>query len=93
MKRILITGGAGYLGSVLSRKLLEKGYKVRVVDGLWYGKEPIAECLKNPNFELVQDDIRNLIVTVKALKEVDAASNATARTPEQVVQILEYVLS
>ncbi len=70
--RILVTGGAGYLGSVLLRKLLAKGYQVRTVDGLWYGKEPIADLLSNENFELIQDDIRNLVVTVKAMKDVDA---------------------
>jgi hypothetical protein len=40
---ILITGGAGYLGSTLSQKLLDKGHKVRVLDDLWYGKESIQE--------------------------------------------------
>ena len=70
--RILVTGGAGYLGSVLSRKLLAKGYQVRLIDALWYGKEPIEELMQNKNFELIEDDIRNLVVTVKALKDVDA---------------------
>ena len=50
---ILITGGAGYLGSTLSQKLLKKGHKVRILDDLWYGKESIQECLKNENFELI----------------------------------------
>ena len=72
MKKILITGGAGYLGSTLSRKLLDKGYKVDVFDALWYGKEPIKDCLENKNFRLINEDIRNLIPTVKALKNVDA---------------------
>ena len=70
--RILVTGGAGYLGSVLLRKLLAKGYQVRLIDALWYGKEPIEDLLPNKNFELIQNDIRNLVVTVKALKDVDA---------------------
>ena len=92
---ILITGGAGYLGSILSRKLLEKGHKVRVLDDLWYGKDPILDCLKNPNFELIQADIRNLITTVKALKDIDAvvhlasivgmpASSIEPRTSEEI---------
>lgn len=93
--RILITGGAGYLGSILSRKLLEKGYQVRVMDGMWYGNESIIECMKNENFELVNGDIRNLISTVRAMKDVDAvihlasivgmpASNIEPRTSEEV---------
>ena len=70
--RILVTGGAGYLGSILSRKLLAKGYQVRLIDALWYGKESIEELTQNKNFELIEDDIRNLVVTVKALKDIDA---------------------
>ena len=47
--RILVTGGAGYLGSILSRKLLDKGYQVRLIDALWYGKEPIEELMQKDN--------------------------------------------
>lgn len=93
--RVLITGGSGYLGSLLSRKLLSYGHHVRVIDTLWYGKEPMEECINNKNFELIQDDIRNLVSTVKALKDVDAvihlasivgmpASSIEPRTSEEI---------
>lgn len=93
--KILITGGAGYLGSVLSRKLLSKGHNVRVMDQLWYGIEPIQDLLKDPKFELVQEDMRNLVASVKALKNVDAvihlasivgmpASSIEPRTSEEI---------
>jgi nucleoside-diphosphate-sugar epimerase len=93
--RVLITGGAGYLGSVLSRKLLSKGYQVRVMDTLWYGTESIDELNKNKNFELIKEDIRNLVHTVKSMIDVDAvihlasivgmpASSIEPRTSEEI---------
>ena len=93
--RVLITGGAGYLGSVLSRKLLARGYDVRVMDALWYGSESIEDLEKNENFELIKEDIRNLVPTVKAMIDVDAvihlasivgmpASSIEPRTSEEI---------
>lgn len=58
MSKILVTGGAGYLGSVLIRKLLKKGYKVRVLDKLIFGKKSISEI--EDKIELVQADIREI---------------------------------
>ena len=95
--RILITGGSGYLGSILSQQLLEKGFDVRVIDCLWYGKESMETCLKNEKFELIQDDLRNLTTTVKAMKDVDGvihlalivgmpASSIEPRTSEEAIK-------
>ena len=92
--KVLITGGAGYLGSLLTPKLLEKGYQVRVIDQLWYGRESVDKFPKE-NFELVQEDIRNLTETVRAMKDVDAvihlasvvgmpASSIEPRTSEEI---------
>ena len=93
--RVLVTGGAGYLGSILSRKLLSKGYQVRVMDTQWYGDESIKGLLKEPKFELIKEDIRNLVPTVRALEDVDAvihlasivgmpASSIEPRTSEEI---------
>jgi nucleoside-diphosphate-sugar epimerase len=93
--RVLVTGGAGYLGSVLSRKLLAKGYQVRVMDTQWYGNESIKELVKDTNFEIIKEDIRNLVPTVRALEDVDAvihlasivgmpASSIEPRTSEEI---------
>ncbi len=66
--RILVTGGAGYIGSVLVPMLLEKGYDVRVFDKLYFGKEPLKEVLDD--IELVQGDIRSFEPAV--LKGIDS---------------------
>ncbi|MCB0698173.1 MAG: SDR family NAD(P)-dependent oxidoreductase, partial [Chitinophagaceae bacterium] len=58
-RKILVTGGAGYIGSVLARQLLEKGYHVRVLDKLMYGGEPIIDMFNYANFEFVKGDVRN----------------------------------
>lgn len=55
----LITGGAGYLGSVLCRYLLDSGFKVRVLDSLMYGEGPVAEFLEHPHYQLIRGDIRD----------------------------------
>ena len=57
--RVLVTGGAGYLGCILVPKLLERGYAVTVLDTLWFGREPLAGVLEHPRFTLEQGDIRD----------------------------------
>ncbi|MBI3666853.1 MAG: NAD-dependent epimerase/dehydratase family protein [Acidobacteria bacterium] len=69
---ILVVGGAGYIGSVLVRDLLADGYRVRVLDSLLYGHEPIRDLYGHPEFELVHGDLRNAGPVVKAAKGVDA---------------------
>ncbi|KAF0135212.1 MAG: NAD-dependent epimerase/dehydratase [Candidatus Saganbacteria bacterium] len=77
-KCVLVVGGAGYLGSILSRKLLLKGFKVRVLDILMYGKDPIEEILKQDGFELIEGDMRNISTLVKAIDGVDHVVNLAA---------------
>ena len=59
MKKVLVTGGAGYIGSVLVRILLDKGYQVRAVDSLKFGGDALFDVSQNPNFEFIKGDIRN----------------------------------
>lgn len=58
---ILVTGGAGYKGIILTSKLLGKGHKVTVIDNFMYGYEPIIHLAKHPNLTIVKHDIRNRI--------------------------------
>ncbi|KPK45213.1 MAG: NAD-dependent dehydratase [Nitrospira bacterium SM23_35] len=58
LKRILVTGGAGFLGSHLCEKLLEKGHEVLCADNFYTGtKKNIAHLLTNPYFEVIRHDI------------------------------------
>ncbi len=61
MMKILVTGGAGYKGIILTTRLLEKGYKVTILDNFMYGYEPVLHLVKNKNLTIVKADIRNKI--------------------------------
>lgn len=69
-KKILVTGGAGYIGSQLVRILLESGYSVRVLDKLTFGKESVEELLQNPNFELIEGDYTKIEDLIPCLRNV-----------------------
>ncbi len=58
-QRILVTGGAGYLGSMMVPLYLEKGYKVTVIDNFMFKQNSLAACCANPDFEVVCGDARN----------------------------------
>lgn len=78
-----MTGGAGYLGSVLCRKLLDRGFKVRVLDNLLYGEEPLQPLISNENFELIVGDIRDMRTLTKAINGADAVVHLAAIVGDQ----------
>lgn len=71
LKKVLVIGGAGYIGSALLPKLLERGYQVRLMDRFLFGKEPIANVLGNPNLEIIQADFRHVDKLVEVMRGVD----------------------
>ncbi|MFB6257928.1 MAG: NAD-dependent epimerase/dehydratase family protein [Flavobacteriales bacterium] len=77
-ERILVTGGAGYIGSVLCRLLLRKGYQVRVLDRLMYGGGPLVELMETPGFEFQKGDVRKEQDLREALKGVDRVAHLAA---------------
>jgi nucleoside-diphosphate-sugar epimerase len=58
-KRVLITGGAGYIGSVLTKSFLERGHKVTCLDNLTFGSQSLMHIISKPNFEFFFGDVRN----------------------------------
>lgn len=78
-KTILITGGAGFIGSNLCEYFLEKGYKVRCLDNLLTGhKSNIETFLTDSNFEFIEADIRDYDSCLQASKDVDVISHQAA---------------
>jgi len=72
VKRYLITGGAGFIGSHLAERLLERGQKVTVIDDLSTGRfENIEHLVEKPNFQFVIDTINNDIVLDRLASECD----------------------
>ena len=88
--RVVITGGAGYVGSTLAPLLLAAGHKVRVLDRLAYGGESLLGVWANPNFDFVPGDVRDSGKRREIVADCDAVVHlaaivgdpACAREPE-----------
>ncbi len=74
MKHVLITGGAGFIGSHLSEALLAKGYRVRILDNLIYGRR---EWIPS-GAEFIEGDIRDLAACQSAMKNIDGIFHCAA---------------
>ena len=77
-KKVLVTGGAGYIGSVLVRILLSKGYKVKVLDNLSFGGHSLIDVFTNPNFEFFKGDVRNQNDVDYALQDINYVCHLAA---------------
>jgi nucleoside-diphosphate-sugar epimerase len=78
-KRILVTGGAGYVGSIVVDELLGRGYKVRALDSLLHGSVPsLLLAWGHPEFEFVHTDVREEESCRAALEGVDAVVHLAA---------------
>ena len=77
--KVLVTGGAGYIGSILTRMLLERGYKVKCLDRFFFGMESLKDVMSDPNLEIIKDDVRwfdpNILKDVDAVLDLAALSN------------------
>jgi len=76
--KVLVTGGAGYIGSVLVRQLLSKGHSVRALDSLKFGGESLYDVMLHPGFEFMKGDVRVAADVNKALDGIDAIVHLAA---------------
>ncbi len=70
-QKILITGGAGYIGSVLVPTLLEKGYLVAVIDNFLYNQSSLLDCCHHQNLTIIRGDARNKELIKHHIKDAD----------------------
>ncbi len=71
MKKILITGGAGYIGSLLSDTLVNLGYEVTVIDNLYFKKNTIGHLIIKKNFKFIYGDTRDKDLLDREIKQND----------------------
>lgn len=71
MSKILITGGAGYIGSVLVPALLSYGHKVTVLDNFYFNQLTLMDCCPNPNFDVIRGDARDEETLKAAIEGMD----------------------
>jgi nucleoside-diphosphate-sugar epimerase len=68
---ILVTGGAGYLGSTLVPALLNRGHRVTVLDSFIFGQSPLLDCCASSDFSIMRGDSRDESILAKLLKKTD----------------------
>jgi lipopolysaccharide/colanic/teichoic acid biosynthesis glycosyltransferase/nucleoside-diphosphate-sugar epimerase len=89
IRNILVIGGAGYIGSILVRKLLQRGYSVTVLDALIYGDESIRELYGHPHLEFVKGDFRDITKVVSTMRGIDAVVHLGALVGDPACAINE----
>jgi nucleoside-diphosphate-sugar epimerase len=95
INNVLVIGGAGYIGSVLTRQLMDQGYKTTVFDRLLFGDESVVPLEGSPYFRFVQADIRDIAAVSQAVKGQDAVillaalvgEPACDRDPDETVDV------
>ena len=94
-ERVLITGGAGYIGSVLTRALLTRGDAVTVIENFMYRQTSLLDCCADPNFAIVRGDVRDHALLAREVKRHDViiplaaivGAPACDRTPDAATAI------
>ena len=71
LDKVLVTGGAGYIGSILVPTLLAQGHQVTVIDSFIFGQTSLLDCCANPNFRVIKGDVRDHDLIAKELARHD----------------------
>jgi nucleoside-diphosphate-sugar epimerase len=87
--RVLVTGGAGYVGAVLVPQLLQAGYAVRVLDLYIYGREPLEAVRGHPKLEEIEGDLRDVDLVRRSLKDCDAVIHLACISNDPSVELDE----
>ncbi|MDC0171496.1 SDR family oxidoreductase [Candidatus Nitrosopelagicus sp.] len=95
---ILVTGGCGYVGSILVKKLVDEGFNVKVIDSLIFGKDSIEKLIENKSIHLANLDLRDTQKIKSELIGVDSVIHLAAivgeplckKIPESALQINEF---
>ncbi len=96
IKNVFITGGAGFIGSALSRELLRRGYKVTALDDFSTGREEnISDLLRNENYRLITGSINDETLIAKAVEQCDIVYHlaATVGVKNVVDKPLETIIN
>jgi nucleoside-diphosphate-sugar epimerase len=78
-KHVLVTGGAGYIGSVLVPELLKEGFEVTVLDNFMFNQNSLAPVCAEPNFTVVNGDVRKKEIVAPLLRKADIVIPLAAR--------------
>jgi nucleoside-diphosphate-sugar epimerase len=95
LKKVLVTGGAGYIGSILVPVLLDSGYEVTVLDSFKYGQNSLVANCSNTRFKIIKGDVRDRDLLSKEVKSADiliplaaiVGAPACARSPVETRDI------
>ena len=70
--KILVTGGAGYIGAILVPELLKKGHEVIVIDNFLYHQQSLLDCCNDEKLTIIRGDVRDIKLVLPCVKEADA---------------------
>lgn len=95
--KVFVTGGAGYIGAILTEKLLNKGYKVSVLDAMFFGEQGLGKVKGNPGLEIFKGRTEDREVVGKAVKGCDfaihlagLANDASCDYSEKISKAMNY---